>query len=164
MEFIEQTTKWGLGDALQGKLMIAMGVTSLIFMFLIFKSENGILKGMLIPLGILMLIGIGYGGFLSFSRPGHVVNASEMYQTKPQLAVEQELLKAERDNKNYSIIIKVWPVSMAITALLLFFFHGDYARGLLMGLLVLFVFGLLVDTFLHQRLEPYLELLQRLNK
>lgn len=153
-----------MGDSLQGKLMLAAGIIALIASVVIFRGENFMLKGMLIPLGVIVILGCGYGGFLSFSRPGHLINSTDMYKEKPQLVIEQELVKAKRDNRNYSMIIKIWPVLIAIAALLLFVFQDDYKRGLLIAVLILFVFGLIVDTFLHQRLEPYLHFLQQLSK
>ena len=164
MEFNEQISNWALGDSLQGKLMLAAGIIALIASVVIFRGENSMLKGMLIPLGLIVILGGGYGGFLSFSRPGHLINATDMYKEKPQLVIEQELVKANRDNRNYSMIIKIWPVLIVIAALLLFVFQDDFKRGLLIGVLILFVFGLIVDTFLHQRLEPYLHFLQQLSK
>jgi hypothetical protein len=164
MDLIKHTANWANGDAFQGKLMLAVGVVTLISVILIVRGENPILKGMLIPLGLIVLIGLGYGGFLSFSRPGHLVEVQKMYQNNPQQVISQELVKAERDNKNYTMIKKIWPILIAIAALLLYFLHGDYARGILIGLLMVFVFGLILDTFLHQRLQPYLNVLQELNK
>ena len=163
MNFLQQLEIRAKADAMQGKLMVVAGIVALVSSILIFKGENQILKGMLVPLGLLALVGIGYGGFLGYSRPIHIVKAQETYQTNSEQAIVQELEKAERDNKNYTMIKKMWPVLIAVGALLLFFFHGDYARGLLVGLLVLFVFGLVVDTFLHQHLKPYIELLRVLN-
>lgn len=160
MDIIAHTTRWALGDALQGKVMLSIGILTLVAGVWIFKADHPILKGMLIPLGLVTLIGIGYGGFLAFARPGHINKVATLYQTQPEQALQQELEKAERDHRNYTGIQKVWPVLIALAGLLLFFLHGDYQRGLLIGLLVFFVFGLMLDTFLHHRLTPYLEVLR----
>ncbi len=163
MDLIKTATEWALGDALQGKLMMASGVLALTGIFFILKSDAPLLKGMLIPLALFALIGLSYGGYLAFTRAGHLQKVETLYASDANQAVAQELEKAERDNYNYTLIKKIWPVLIVITAVLLFFFKGDYAKGVLIALLILFVYGLLVDTLLHHRLTPYYELLQTLS-
>lgn len=163
MEFSEQISKWATGDALQGKLMILVGAVALVSSIIIFRGDNSILKGMLIPLGLVILIGLGYGSFLGFTREAHASKAIEMYQKNPEMAISQEFKKAQTDDGNYTMIKKLWPILMIISAVLLFFFHGDYARGLLIGFLLVFVIGLILDTLLHQRLQPYLNFLNEIS-
>ncbi|MDE0772222.1 MAG: hypothetical protein OSB25_08485 [Salibacteraceae bacterium] len=162
MDFTQQLEIWAKGDATQGKLMLVSGIMALLIMWLIFKGDNPVLKGMLIPLGIIVLLGGIYGSYVGFSRLGHIVKTQEIYRTNPKEAIAKELEKSEMDNRNYTVIKKIWPVLIIVTALLLVFFHRDYVRGLLIGFLVVFVYGLVVDTLLHQRLKPYLETLQQL--
>lgn len=163
MELIEHTSEWALGDALQGKIMLFSGILAVTAMFFIFKGDNGVLKGMMIPLGLLALIALGYGGFLTFGRPAHIEKVRVMYQEDPAATVAAELKKAETDHRNYTVIKYVWPVLMAISALLLLVFKSEYQQGLLMGLLILFIYGMILDTFLHHKLSPYLEVLRSLS-
>lgn len=164
MDFIEQANTWAQGDAILGRIMMAIGIAALVSLIFIIRGDQAILKGMVIPLSLITLLGLGYGGFLGFSRIGHAEKAAALYQSNPDQAVSQELKKAERDNGNYTMIKKVWPALIVICALLLFYFKGDYSRGLLIGLLLLFVFGMMLDTFLHHHLEPYLKVLRELKQ
>lgn len=161
MDLIKHTAEWASGDALQGKIMLGLGVLMLVLAFLILRSDHQMLRGMLIPIGLISAIGLAYGGFLTFSRPTHVLKVTELYQKDAKAAVTQELAKAENDHKTYSALLKVWPVLIAISALLLLFITKEYYRGLLLGLVGLFFIGLLLDTFLHHRLQPYYDVLKQ---
>jgi len=163
MDLIKHTTEWAKGDALQGKILLFTGLLLIIACFFILKNDNSMLKGSLIPLALLLIFCAGYGGFLTFSRPGHIIKTEKIYAENPQQAVETELIKAERDNKAYSMIKKIWPVLIILTAGIYFLVSTDYLKGLMIGLLVLFVAGLVIDTMLHHRLEPYLKVLRELS-
>lgn len=164
IDLIKQTSEWAMTDALQGKLMLAFGLVLAIAAFFILKGESPILKGMLIPMALVTLISLSYGGFLTFSRPNHAPKTAEIAKTSVADAVTQELEKARRDNQNYTMIKRVWPAIIAVCALLLFFISKDYYQGLLIGFIGLGFYGMLVDSMLHHNLKPYLETLIKLNE
>lgn len=118
---------------------------------------------MLIPIGLIATIGLVYGGFLTFSRPTHVLKVTELYQKDAKAAVTQELAKAENDHKTYAALFKVWPVLIAICGLLMLLATKEYYRRLVLGLIGLFFIGLLLDTFLHHRLQPYYDVLKQIS-
>ncbi len=161
MELLKQTAQWAQGDALHGKIMLGVGILTLIAIVFILRNDHAILKGTVIPLSLITLLGIGYGGFLSFSRPGHAKKVAELYESNPQQAVAAELEKAQRDAKAYTTIKKVWPVLIALAALMFYFVSKDYFKGLSIGLVATFLYGMILDTILHHNLQPYLEALQR---
>jgi len=63
MELIDYTIAWVKGEVFQGKIMLAISILLLFGGIAILKSEHEILKGTLIPLGFILLIFFGYGGF-----------------------------------------------------------------------------------------------------
>ena len=162
MEFTKQLQLWASGDASQGRIMVVVGVLLGISAFLIFRSDNQMLKGMLIPIGLLIVITLGYGSFLSMTRHQHAIMAEQSFSTNRSELLEKELKKAEVDNRNYTFIKPVWAVIMIISVVLYFVASKDYFKGLSMGLMALSLGGFLVDTFLHDRLKPYLEVLRQL--
>jgi hypothetical protein len=162
MNFTEQLAIWAKGDAIQGKIMLGLGLFLLLGLIFMVKSDNALLKGMLIPLTLLTFINLGYGSFLSFSRPNHLKQTQEQYKVNPSEVITQELTKAKRDNKNYAVIKPIEIILLIVSALLYFAFSKEYYRGLSMGLMVFFVGTLLLDTLLHQRLKPYLTTLESL--
>lgn len=56
MNLLEHTTTWVNGEVLQGKIMLGLGILLLGATIAIFKSEHELLKGSLIPLGLLTLM------------------------------------------------------------------------------------------------------------
>lgn len=140
--------------------MLIAGVIIAVAAIFIFINGNSMQKGMLIPLGLLLIMNLGYGGFLTLSRTDHAKKIQELHAANAQEAVSQELLKAERDNKTYSLLKPVWGGLIVVGIALFFFLSGDYWKGLSLGILALCTAGLIIDTFLHHRLEPYLEALR----
>ncbi len=129
---------------------------------LIFKGNNPILKGMIIPLSLLMIINFGYGGFLAFSRPKHIQTTTEAYNQQAPQVVQSELKKALTDNKNYTTLKPIWAILIVVSVGLFFFFTKEYYKGLSLGLMILFIGFLMIDSLLHNRLKPYLNTLQEL--
>ena len=71
MELIDHTTTWAKGDIFQGRIMFAIGIAAVIAAIAILKSNHEFMRGMLIPLALLVVVCGGYGGFLAFGRPTH---------------------------------------------------------------------------------------------
>lgn len=162
MDFGQQLQVWAKGDALQGKIMIGIGLVLTLFLLFTLKGNNSLLKGMLIPLSLLAIINLGYGGFLAFSRPKHMQTTTELYQKQATQIIQKELNKSKKDNKNYSNLKPIWTALIVVSLGLFFLFAKEYYKGLSLGLGALFFGFLLIDTLLHQRLKPYLNTLQDL--
>ena len=162
MDFIQQLQVWAKGDALQGKIMLGIGIVLAIGLIFILRSDQPMLRGMLIPIGLLLIANLGYGGFLTFSRPSHIQSTIELYNQNPVQAVNKELAKAETDHKSYSTLKPIWVVLIVVAIVLYFVLSGAYYKGLSIGLAGMFLGTLLIDGFLHQRLKPYLEVLREL--
>lgn len=162
MNLIEHTTSWVNGEVLQGKVMLGIGILLLGGAIAIFKSEHELLKGSLIPIALLTLMLCGYGGFQVFGRPPHVQKVSETFAQSPETAVKQELEKAQKDDGIYSTVKVVWIVLLVIAAIGSLFISEDYYKGLSLGLMVIFLGMLIIDTTLHHRLKVYLNVLTQL--
>ena len=157
MDLINFTTNWVKGEVLQGKIMLAIGIFILIAAIAILKSEHELLRGMLIPLGLIVLALIGYGSFQTFGRSAHLQKVEKVFNQEPEEAIKQEYTKAQKDHKTYSLLKKVWAVLIVISALLFFVFSSTYLKGLSIGLITLFLTTLLLDSTLHHRLLEYIK-------
>lgn len=129
---------------------------------MIFRSNHEILKGSLIPLALIVVASLGYGGFLAFTRVSHAVSVEEGLQEDPQKTISQELEKAERDHTAYSRFKPMWAALMVVSVILFFVLKTPYLKGLCLGLIAMFFFVLVLDTTLHHRLKPYYTELSRL--
>ena len=163
MDLIQYTSIWAKGDLFQGRIMLGVGILLLIAAVTVLTNSHTLLKGTLIPMGLAVLILVVYGGFLAFSRSGHLEKTSNAYAENQQQAIQQEYNKAIADNKNYTMLKPIWVGLIIISAILFFVFRTDYLKGLSLGLIGLFLIALIVDSLLQYRLKPYLEILNQLN-
>jgi len=161
MDFEQRLRTWANGDSLQGKIMLGIGILLAIYLAFIYSSEAPLLRGMFIPIVLLMIITLGYGGFLAFSRPKHITTTLESYQQQKEQTIEKELKKAQTDNKNYTMLKPIWTILVVVSIILYFVLSQEYYQGLCLGLAELFIGAFLIDNFLHRRLQPYLSLLKK---
>ena len=155
MELLKHTTDWVNGEIFQGKIMLIIGILLLIGGIAILKSNHEILRGMLIPLGLIITLLLGYGGFQTLARPSHLVNFSAVYQENPEKAKQQEYDKAVKDDKTYKNLKVVWAVLIVLSVVVYFIVSKDYFKGLAIGLIGLFLTTLIVDSILQYRLGIY---------
>lgn len=71
MDFIDYTTAWARAEVQQAKLIVRTGLLLLLAFGAILRGENDLLRGSLLPLGLLLALLVGYGGSLFYSRPAH---------------------------------------------------------------------------------------------
>lgn len=162
MNLLDHTTTWVRGEVYQGKIMIILGIVVLICFIALFKGNSDLLRGMTIPVGLVLLILFGYGGFQIIGRPPHINKVSELLEKSPEKVIEQEYTKAQKDNKTYSMLKKVWVSLIVVSALSYLVFSSNYLHGLSIGCVGLFFTTLLVDSILHQRLITYMRALEKL--
>lgn len=162
MELIKHTTDWVNGEVFQGKIMLSLGVFVGFLTFLIIRNNNEVLRGMLIPMGLIILILIGYGSMQIIVRPKHLNKVTEINISNPKLALENELNKSIKDDKTYSMVPYFWFVGIAISGFVFFFTSQYYYKGLSIGLIGLFLTMLILDSTLHYRLVVYLKALKQL--
>src|SRR5215469_2629031 len=124
MDFIKHLHVWVIGETAQGRVMVVAGVLLLIAALLIFRSENVLLRGMMIPLALLVAMNLGYG-YVLVSRPRTSLKTEVAYRQSQTQTVERELNKATNDEKYYKSARPAWAVLTALSALLFFFFSGN---------------------------------------
>lgn len=160
MDFIQQLQLWEKGETQQGQIMIAVGVLFLIAFIFILKSENNLLRGTLIPLGLILLVLIGYGGFILVNRPAHVKESITLYQDSPDKAITDEIEKHTNDNKAGNTLTKIYPILMLVSVLMLIFIPSTYYKGMALGFTLLFISIYLIDSGFISRSEAVLEFLK----
>lgn len=160
MDFTKQVQNWAKGDAQQGRVMVGIGLIAAVAVYFIYTNESSLINGMLIPAILLLPMNLGYGGFLAATRVKHGQSAIALYQKNPKEAIQQELEKAERDNKAYTMAKPIWLVLIVVSIILFFVFSNDYYKGLTIGLVIMFLTVYFIDSALHKRLQPYLNVLR----
>jgi len=160
MDFVQQLQLWEKGELLQGKLMIVVGVLFLVAFIFILKSENTLLRGALIPVGLLLLVLIGYGGFILVNRPAHVKESIAFYEQSPIKGIATEIEKHTNDNKAGNTLVKVYPVLILVSALALIFIPSIYYKGMALGFIILFTSTYIIDSGFISRSETVLNFIQ----
>ncbi len=164
MEFIEYTNTWVKSEALQGKIMIAVGIIVLLACIAIIRSENELLRGSLISIGLLVVFLIGYGSFILYSRPAHARESIAAYQQSAPEAIELETAKHINDNKAGKTLMRyVYPILIVISALSLLLISSAYYQGMAIGFVFLFAATFIVDYGFVSRSDAFIEFMKSLS-
>jgi len=165
MNFIEYTNAWTKSEITQGRIMVGIGILLLFALYSIFRSQNDLLKGALIPLSILLLVLIGYGSYILFSRPAHAKESIVLFEKSKVKAIEAEKAKHINDNKAGKMLMKyVYPTLIIISALSLLLITGSYYKGMAIGCILLFASTYIVDNGFVTRSDAFISFLNNLNQ
>ena len=163
MDFIEYANNWAKSEVTQGRIMIGVGLLLLFVLYVIFRSQNEFLRGSLIPLGLLILILVGYGGYILYSRPAHVVESISLYQESTSEAIEREKIKHVNDNKAGKTLLKyVYPSLIIVSAGALLLLSSAYYQGMALGFVIVFASTYIIDNGFVTRSDAFLSFLNNL--
>ena len=162
MDYVEYANNWAKSEVSQGRIMIGLGLIMLFIGYRILISENVLLKGSLVPLGLLVFVLIGYGGYILYSRPAHVKETIALYQKSRTEAIEKEKEKHINDNKAGKTLMKYIYPSLIIVSALALFFVPHYYKGMALGFIVLFLSIYIIDNGFVSRSDAFIELLNGL--
>lgn len=158
MDFIQELQLWEKAELLQGKIIIGIGLLILVAFIGIFRSQNELLRGMLIPFSLLILVLIGYGRYILQSRPTHVKQSISLYEKSTNEAIQKEIEKHTNDNKAGKILIKyVYPSLIIISAVALFLISSLYFKGMVIGFILLFASTFIIDNGFVTRSNKVIE-------
>lgn len=160
MDFIEYINGWVKSEVTQGRIMIGIGIVLLFILYSIFRSQNELLKGTLIPLCLLLLVLIGYGGYILNSRPAHAKESISLYEQSKEEAIEKEKTKHINDNKTGKTLLRfVYPILMLVSVLILLFVPSVYFKGMALGFVFLFVSTYIIDYGFVSRSDAFISFL-----
>ena len=72
-----------------------------------------------------------------------------------QGSVPHAFSRGEKDNNAYNRLKVVWAALLVIAVGIYFFVSTEYLKGLSIGLMIMFLGVLILDSTLHYRLEIY---------
>lgn len=157
MDFINQLHIWAKGDIVQGRWMVGLAILLLMpSLIIIIKSNNLLLRGMLLPIFLLVVMNLGYGGYLLLTKQKFVDQTEAKFREMPEKTLESETARLKTEDKSYTLLKYVWAVLLILSILFYFIIIKDYYKGIALGLIGMFFIMLLIDTFLHHRLNLYL--------
>jgi hypothetical protein len=162
MDFIEYANNWAKSEVTQARIMIGIGVLLLVAFIGIVKSQNELLKGSIIPMSLLLMTLIGYGGYILYSRPAHVKQSISLYQQSEKEAIVKEQTKHINDNKAGKTLLKIYPILMIVSIVALLFISNPYYKGMSIGFAVLFIAIYIMDYGFVSRSDLFLSFLTEL--
>jgi hypothetical protein len=162
MEIIQYTTQWVKGEVIQGGIAVGLAIVSIISFFYFTDFQQSFYKGMILPIVLIQLVLLGYGGFQMTMRPKHIEKVSIGIQNQPIETLKNEIEKAKKDDKAYSRLKPIWAALFVLSLILFFVLKNDFWRGMSFGFVIWFCVAFIFDTFLHQRLKVYLSSLEQL--
>ncbi len=164
MDFVEYINAWARSEVLQGKVMIGIGMLMAVGYFVILKSDHEFLRGSLIPLGLLLMVLLGYGSYILFSRPAHAARSVQLYSESKQEAISNEVAKHTNDNRAGKPLTRVvYPILILASVIAAFFISNAYYRGMAIGFLLLFISALIIDRGFVSRSDAFLSFLETLS-
>ncbi len=159
MNFIEYTNTWAKNEVLQGRIMIGIGILVIIAFFGIIRSENELLRGAIIPFGILVVALVGYGSYILYSRPAHAAESIAQFEKSKAEAIVLEKEKHINDNKAGKTLMKIYPILAILSLTVLFFGVPGYYKGMVIGFALLFISFYVIDNGFISRSDAFLEYL-----
>ncbi len=155
MDIIKHARIWVDQEVKQGRVMFLIGLLLIPFFVWISKNDMDFIEGFFIPFFLILLILLGYGFNLIFSRPRHLNKLIREGQKDRSSMEQKEYKRIEKDMKTYGWMMKVWPVIFATSLLGFFFVNSDFNKGVCMGIGVLSIVGFSIDRLLSKRLDKY---------
>lgn len=152
---LQHTAKWVSGEVVQGKVMLAVGILLLLACVFLWQSASALHRGVAIPLAIVMLVNLGYGGYILKARPALLAETEQVSQEDVTTAIDSEKERAANEIKAYASLKYVWIGLAIVSGLSLFFFTPSFVYGIALGMLILAVSGMTIDSFLMNRISQY---------
>ncbi|QCW98691.1 hypothetical protein FGM00_00590 [Aggregatimonas sangjinii] len=163
MGFLEHTAIWVKGEVLHGKVMTLLGMVLLLCCFFIWRNGNELLKGMLIPILLVVLITVGFGTMLMTTRPKHLQKLVIASRTNQREVFEKERARAFKNQNAYSKYYIAWAIVLMGGLIFFFLTNRLYCKGLALGILFLAISALIIDTLMHERSKTYYHAIETMN-
>jgi len=84
-------------------------------------------------------------------------NRTKSYKENTINTIQKEYEYAEKGDKSYTQLKPIWAILIVVSVALYFILSKDYFKGLAMGLMLLFLTTLILDSIMHNRLKTYLK-------
>jgi drug/metabolite transporter (DMT)-like permease len=158
MDFIDHLQTYFTAEKNLGYFLIPVGIaliTFAVYLWISHKSPLG--YGMLIPMLLIGILGIGIGIGLSYQSQQRLTVLPQSYQADQKAFIEQELPRMEKVMQNFTRLKMSWAIIIIIGLLFIFFIKKDWLSGISLSLILICAIFLIVDTLAERRAEIYIE-------
>ena len=109
----------------------------------------------------LLLLAIGLGLF--YTNKSRIIQFEKEFRTDSTAFYQSEIERTENTLKEYTVVFKVIPILIIISALILLFFDSPTWRASSITAIAMLIIILLIDGTAHARIENYNKELKRLD-
>jgi hypothetical protein len=146
------------GEKNLGYFLIVLGIAVLVFAGYLWQGHRDWLAyGMIIPLLLFGLAGIGGGAGLAYRTDRQIAALTNLYQTDKPAFAAQEAARMQKVNANWPRLKLAYAVIIVISLGLFFLVKKDWATGLSLALILICSMLLIVDVFAEKRAIIYTE-------
>ena len=158
MDFINHLQAYFSSEKNLGLFLIPLGIILIAFaVYLWYAHKSPLGCGMLIPILLVGILGIGMGIGLAYQSQQRLNELPQSYQTDKNAFIERELPRMEKVLQNFPRLKMAWIIIIVIGLILICFVKKDWLSGLSMALILICAIFLIIDTFAEIRAEIYTE-------
>jgi len=158
MDFINHLQAYFSSEKNLGLFLIPLGIIFIAFaVYLWYAHKSPLGYGMLIPILLVGILGIGMGIGLVYQSQQRLNKFPQSYQTDKNAFIERELPRMEKVLQNFPHLKMAWIIIIVIGLILICFVKKDWLSGLSMALILICAIFLIIDTFAEIRAEIYTE-------
>lgn len=165
MEILKLATEWAKAEVFSTRFFIFFAIIFLIASIGFWQlGKTEIARAYIIPTLVagLLLMTIGLGLF--FTNKSRITQFENAFNTDAPAFVQSEIERSESTLKQYTVVFKVVPILIIVTALLIIFINTPTWRAISITTIAMLIVILLVDGTAHARIEAYHKELKLLNK
>ena len=156
MDFINHTINWCKGEIFEGKLSLLFGAIIFIISFCYLKlGTTSHAKAMFWPLLVVALISISAGIYLLTTNSKRILEYPTKYGENQIVFVQAEKNRTEEFIGWYPKTQKILFVLMVAGMLCMIFSHSAIIRAIGIGLMLLSIYGFVLDHFSEERANIY---------
>lgn len=155
MNVLHLTKNWIDGEVRQGWIMAVLGMSGAVSFVLVFRCHPELIRGLVVPAGLIVLALLGYGVNLIVVRPRMLRQFEAAFRadrSEFRRAEAQRLLSLKR---SLATNRGIWIALTAVCCVTFFFVPGLTFKALVAGLALAFVSAFVIDAALEHRAGRY---------
>lgn len=162
MDLLPHLLTYYRGERLNAIAMLIAGLVFLALFLLVWRqaAPGSMARGLLYPLALLALIGIGAGPFLLKSNNARLERLPQELARDPDAFIAKDTVRITGVNKAWLPLKATWTAVLLVGVALAFAGGTPYWKGLGIGLVLVGAMGHAIDGFASDRAYRYLERLR----
>lgn len=163
MDVLKLATDWAKSEVFSTRFFIFFAILFLVASIGFWQmGKTDLAKAYVLPTLVagILLMTIGLGLF--FTNKLRINQFKKAFNTDASAFFQSEIKRSESTLKEYSVVFKVIPVLISVSAFLIIFTNTPTLRAISITIIAMLVVILLVDGTAHARIETYHKKLTKL--